>query len=651
MEWQKNDLLIVLTARQAYFLNSISLERNGVWKFPKANFTQFLYNAAHNLMYGIAENEVFCLWPEPENTTSAVYRFDALHAKLDFLRTHAATVIETNTQPQQPSDCALVNDFDDAIRSADISPDGHTMCICSSDGLLLLSDRHRSQQWKPYMFLRLAASEHTLCRYIPNAEPAAANATERPLILISTTTDTFIADTGGSKWCMHLQSVASSNATMSRCGTKFFVIQTDGNNCRIFSTKPIRAQHSAASADAASARLMRTSARLNTELERMLPRDRLERQLEEHHNYPDLHRALIWQTLLGVPRNNAAFQELQDCGPHPCTEHFARDYPLKDQTAARQLQRIVSALAHWCPPLGGLAYLPRFVFPFLRVYPYAIRAAFETVATLLLNHGQMWLEFSAAAPPANYLAICENLLAHYEPSLHRFYERHAVPRQLYIGSLLEAAFTEVLDEQQWLRLWDHICTRPAWWLPFCVVAFNAAMRNAILASLPTNVAAAAAPAAAGRQACEVLFAQHAHDVDIARLVARADRMAAECPKVLDPRQYMEDFRTLGVAGKTTAAATDGGGDGLANGGYRKFVNYPRFVAADCSHGRTADAAARSAAIRSVNDKLLEMERLKVELENVVAEGKRCQVHDALLAQAERLYADSVGVFDSVADRK
>lgn len=625
LEWHKDDIVIVLTKLRAYFVNSITMERNKVYTFPDANFTRILFNAQTDILYGSTDREIIVLWPpEPANANNPAC-LDAVRVKEDFLRTHAATMI--NPQQYNRANCDDVNDFDDTIRCVDISTNGQFMCICSSDGILFLRQRKQVRAWKPYRFLRLPSAEHTRCRFIPTTDA------QLQLLLISSRTDSFILE-AESLWCTHLQSSDSTIETISLHGTKFCLIEADGY-CRIFNTLPTREKFANHQAAVQLTTQRGNSARLLSQLEALLPRERLERQLEEHHSYPADHRALIWQTVLSVPRNDAAFARLLSCGPHPCAEQFDRKYPLKDRTAARHLLRIVSALAHWCPPIAGLEYLPRFVFPFLCVYPYSIRGAFETIATLMLNHGQMLLEFSAAAPPANYLAICENLLAHFEPRLHQFYKRNEVPRQLYIGSLLEPAFTEVLDKPQWLRLWDHICTRPAWWLPFGLVAFNVELRNAVLSSSVPNARAAVA-----REACEVLFAEHAHDVDIARLVRRADQMASECPKELDPRQYMEDFRTLGV---TIKAGNQGDGDGADAEGYRKFTNYPRFVAADCANRRFNGGAARATTVRCINDKLLEMERLKNQLKKVAAEGTRCQKHDALLAEAERLYAESVRV--------
>ena len=64
-------------------------------------------------------------------------------------------------------------------------------------------------------------------------------------------------------------------------------------------------------------------------------------------------------------------------GIHPAHAHLEKDYPVGDQSLLRRLARILSALTHWAPVLGEVAFLPALAFPFVRLFKADLESCFE----------------------------------------------------------------------------------------------------------------------------------------------------------------------------------------------------------------------------------------------------------------------------------
>lgn len=98
-------------------------------------------------------------------------------------------------------------------------------------------------------------------------------------------------------------------------------------------------------------------------LERLIP------ILKEFGEYPSKHRALIWTSILELPRNRRAYAGLSNKpSQQGLTERILADYPLADRSKALFLATIVNSLVHWCPLLSQSTYMPRLIFPFLVVF-------------------------------------------------------------------------------------------------------------------------------------------------------------------------------------------------------------------------------------------------------------------------------------------
>lgn len=308
--------------------------------------------------------------------------------------------------------------------------------------------------------------------------------------------------------------------------------------------------------------------------------------------------------MLQLPNNIEEFVELLKRGPHPCTAQFDEKYPLKDLATGRSLKRVVSALAHWSPVLGNCDFIANFVFPFLKVFENNDLMCFEAVATIMLNHGQLWFEF-APLPPINYLGIMENILANFEPVLMQFYKANLVTANVYGWSLLRSAFTEVLDDVQWLQLWDNVISQPPEFLLFCVVAYNVLLKSSIM-RLESNAA------------IENFF-EELNIINILRIITKAEELMEFCPTDLRPQNFMSSMAPLHPTQ------------------YQKLTNYPKVM---MKKSLTNSNSAQNE-VRLLNRKMFELEKIERSLaETADDEAKRWE-HCRRLKEVDRTYEEAI----------
>ncbi|XP_028042589.1 TBC1 domain family member 31 [Bombyx mandarina] len=205
---------------------------------------------------------------------------------------------------------------------------------------------------------------------------------------------------------------------------------------------------------------------------------RLRRILMQYGEYPDKFRSVIWRSLLNTPRNRTAYSALVDKGIHPSYRNIEEQFTIHSSTTLKNLKRLLSCLAHWCPLFGVIKFLPGFVFPFVKVLQKDPLLLFECVATILLNYCQLWFEY-APFPPISVLAMIENTLAEHDPQLLKHFCETGVTSQTYALQILETAFSEVLTCTEWLILWDHILSNEPSFILMAVVSYNIVQRNAI----------------------------------------------------------------------------------------------------------------------------------------------------------------------------
>lgn len=205
---------------------------------------------------------------------------------------------------------------------------------------------------------------------------------------------------------------------------------------------------------------------------------RLRRILMQYGEYPDKFRSIIWRSLLNTPRNKTAYAALVDKGIHPAYKDIEKQFTIHSAVTLKNLKRLLSCLAHWCPLFGVLKFLPGFVFPFVKVLQKDPLLLFESVATVLFNYCQLWFEY-APFPPISILAIVENILGEHDQQLLNHFCEVGVTSQTYALKILETAFSEVLTCSEWLILWDHILSNEPAFILMAVVSYSLIQKNAI----------------------------------------------------------------------------------------------------------------------------------------------------------------------------
>lgn len=253
---------------------------------------------------------------------------------------------------------------------------------------------------------------------------------------------------------------------------------------------------------------------------------RLRRIIMQYGEYPDKFRSIIWKSLLDTPRNKVAYGALIDKGVHPVYKDIEKQFTIHSSVTLKSLKRLLSCLAHWCPLFGVMKFLPGFVFPFVKVLQKDPLLLFECVATVLLNHCQLWFEY-APFPPISILAIIENILAEHDQNLLNHFCEAGVTSQIYALKILETAFSEVLTCSEWLILWDHILSNEPAFILMAVVSYNIVQRNAIIRLKE-------------HEQLEKFFHMQ-NPIDKKALLKKTYVLLNETPEEIHPRRFLNSF--------------------------------------------------------------------------------------------------------------
>lgn len=345
-------------------------------------------------------------------------------------------------------------------------------------------------------------------------------------------------------------------------------------------------------------------------MEKILPRQRLLTILNEYGEYPSKYRPIIWRTMLHLPFNSLAYTELLKKGRHSCTKNYDELFPIDNRELKQNFKKVASYLAHWSRIVGiefhdEESFLPYFIFPFVKVYSTNLMMCFELIATILLNQCQLWFEFSPM-PPLNYFGLIENVINYFEPSLIEFYRQHSVLSTVFAWDMSRTAFSEILNDVQWLQLWDHIVTAPSYFIIFVVAAYNILHRN-VIERLPNANAI-------------VAFFNEPSNVDTKIWMARSYVLMNECPPALHPNQYMYDFQSLNIDDK-----------------YRKILNYPRRIV-DRQQAYNAQLAQQT---KAINRKYMELEKFEINLMQQLTHHLRFDEHERRMRKVDLVHEEAL----------
>ncbi|KAG2434986.1 hypothetical protein HYH02_011985 [Chlamydomonas schloesseri] len=230
-----------------------------------------------------------------------------------------------------------------------------------------------------------------------------------------------------------------------------------------------------------------------------LDRSRLESLLEAFGEYPAKYRLLIWDYLLQLPHNTAAFSALAGLGPHPAFKGLAAQLGLPNRAMAQRLASTLSQLAHWCPVFAESSFLPDLAFPFVKLFasspgPHgtadggAVLSAaaldeccFETLATLIAGGWLRgwWERFPH--PPLGLLTRLQDLLGLHDAPVAAHFSAFRGGFAAVVWPHLATLWTELLSRGDWMRLWDHCITAGPDLLYFFIAAYWISLRSGLLA--------------------------------------------------------------------------------------------------------------------------------------------------------------------------
>lgn len=370
--------------------------------------------------------------------------------------------------------------------------------------------------------------------------------------------------------------------------------------------------------------LTRPSAQL-TAKEIEVNRKRLVGSLKVNGMFPKKYRVLVWRFLLRLPKNEEAFRSLVAKGKHPIFVRLKEHYPLQNSRLFRRLHRILSAIVYWCPAFGEVSYLPAVVYPFVKIFRENDLAAFEASVSVLLHWCGDFL-INLPNPPVFAIKAIEKELARRDGQLFDHFTRYQITSEVFAWSLLKTLFTEVLSEDEWMCLWDHLFaySDTPQLLYLAVLAYLSYYRTALLA-------------ACDRFSIEQFFHQQ-NAINIQKFV----QLVINLRERLD----LSDFTAI-----EDVAATDRTTSGhgpfwpLARGQYPAFAHYPRFVV-DYQISERNRIALEEAELAHKQDVLAqiksESEKLKTKHESWIKERKMIldaeerRRKEAIAAEKERI---------------
>ncbi|XP_002018405.2 uncharacterized protein LOC6592286 [Drosophila persimilis] len=343
---------------------------------------------------------------------------------------------------------------------------------------------------------------------------------------------------------------------------------------------------------------------MNQEVRHLLKRDRLKAMIKEYGCYPEKYRFLIWTSLLEIPCNGSQFQSLIKLGTPQNVRNQGRNLQIQNDAHRRGVIKVWGCLSQWCKVIAYANFMPHLIYPFVKQFPKNGLVAFEVLVTLILNHFQLWFEFHPL-PPSNYLAMCENLLQRSDEMLCKYYKSLEVTPKEYAWSMLSNAFAEVLEEQQWLILWDNIVTEQTFFPIFLVVAYNLIQREIIL-RLPDKQAI-------------VAFFHDQNPVDMCKLLCKARKLAAKCDPTLHPQRFIQRFTPI------------------PKGVYPKFLKYPSEWIEQ--QEEQTDQIIKSH--QEIDARIRELELEEVKMMERLENGLKQEEHARRVKKMEELYAHTI----------
>lgn len=224
------------------------------------------------------------------------------------------------------------------------------------------------------------------------------------------------------------------------------------------------------------------------------------------------------------------------------------------------------------------------------MFPNDLISCFETIATILLNQCQIWFEFTPLEP-LNYLGIIENILAKFDPILMDFYIKMKITSKIYAWTILENACSEIFDEKQWLKLWDHVLSNKPYFLIFCVVSYSIVQKS-ILMKLDRI------------DSIEQFFHEQ-NNIDFQKFIKKTYQLMDNCPDDVHPKKNIKIFEPL------------------LPGQYQKFNNFPMLLI----DVRNKEIDSLKVENEILENKINELEKIEKSVNEKYEETRKAEEHE------------------------
>ncbi|KAH8252720.1 hypothetical protein KR032_001483 [Drosophila birchii] len=505
-------------------------------------------------------------------------------------------------------DCQDHDFADGQLLSYCFTPDGNKMCLSTADGYLLLLSTASFELDKIFRLTDLVLRQFAFL-----SQPK-----ERVVFGITGRNQAVMLDLAKTDHKLIVQRSNAISLSLSKDGKLLSITSGGGeinvwSTCRLYNGLQVQTRclsHIKTTILKHPAPLplpaVSSSANgcMNPDLRHLLKPERLRGMLKEYGCYPEKYRFLIWTSLMDLPCNSSQFQALLKLGSPLVVRNQAKKLKIRNETQRRSVIKIWSCLAQWCKVLAHADFMPHLIYPFVKQLPKNGLVSFEVLVTLILNHYQLCFEFHPL-PPANYLALCENLLQHLDDRLCKFYKGQEVLPKDYVWPLLSSAFAEVLEEQQWLVLWDNIVSEPPWFPIFLAVAYNLLNREIII-RLPD-------------QRSVLSFFHDQNPLDISKLLSKARRLMARCELALHPQRFMQPFQAI------------------PKGVYPKFLKYP----SEWINQQEEQAVSLLKHNQEIDARIRHLELEEVHIMERLENGLKQEEHTRRLKEMEKLYQDTI----------
>ncbi|KAH8401834.1 hypothetical protein KR009_008175 [Drosophila setifemur] len=510
---------------------------------------------------------------------------------------------ESDLEDDLAFDCQEYDISDGCLLSYCFTPDGNKMGLSTLDNYLLILSTASFDLTKMFHLKDFVLSQMA---FLPQPK-------ERIVFGITGKSQAIMLDLANTDHKLIVQRSTAVSLCLSHDGKLLSITSRCGevnvwSTCRLFNA--LQAQTRCLSQMKSVFKLPKTlpacavSGCINQELRHLLKPDRLRAMLKEYGCYPEKYRFLIWTSLLDLPCNGSQFQELIKLGAPLMVRNQARKLKIHNDAQRRAVIKVWSCLAQWCKVLAHADFMPHLIYPFVKQLPKNGLVSFEVLASLILNHFQLWFEFHPLAP-ANYLAMCENLLQRYDEPLCKFYKSLEILPKDFAWPLLNTAFAEVLEEQQWLALWDNIVTEPSWFPVFLVVAYNLIERELII-RLPDKRSV-------------LMFFHEQNPLDLTKLLSKARRLMCKCEPALHPQRFMKSFIPI------------------PKGVYPKFLKYP----SEWIEQQQEQAVSLIKHNQEIDARIRHLELEEVQIMERLENGLKQEEHARRVKEMEQLYQDTI----------